>query len=168
MRFIVWAAIAGIALPMPSPVFAQSGAAVPHNAPECSGHGIAVPFNVPLARLCATSIAASNRADRNRYRFAISEVRTKRADVNGDGAMDLVVLLAMCERMACHPTTQGSTVAVIFRDGDTAVASYPKTLGGDAVIVSAGVGFVSVRTMEFGPNDPSCCPSKPRIRRLLF
>lgn len=142
----------------------RDGAAYPRNAVECSGRGVAPAFRASMRALCAKATSDGNDGEE----IVVRDVATKMADINGDRLADLVVVLYVCEPYSCHQTTHRTTLAVLFRNGPISVRSSLRSVEGDARITSVGRGVVTIRSLEIGPDDPHCCPSRVRTHRLTF
>lgn len=145
----------------------KSGWAVPDNDPACEGSSGSVPpaFSGALRQLCSKAIEEENRVASNHFRYHVTDSKIQAADVDGDGLSDLVISLHLCERSACHPTTHASLIGLIYGTPTGAREGPHSIVGGHAEIITAGRSS-TFETLEFGPDDPGCCPTAPRIHRL--
>ena len=129
------------------------------------------------ARMAAQAVTTANERERRSaaangepaeetYRFQASAPIIRYADLDDDGDQDGVVLVGLCEEINCHATTESTVVALIKNDSGALSVAAQRVFEGPGEIVSISGRRVDIQTLEFGPDDPSCCASVKRSHRL--
>ena len=110
--------------------------------------------------------AAAANGESDPYKFAAGERTIKEGDLDGDGDQDAVVLTLICEETNCHATTQSSVAGLLINDGGSWRLATSRVLEGAGSITRLSPAGAVVTTLEFGPDDPSCCASQERVHTI--
>ena len=100
------------------------------------------------------------------WRYQPLNTQSKRADLDRDGDLDAVVLISICEKDSCHPTSNEETIFLLRKDSNIYSLNKKMDLKFKSEIVSIVSGTVTVSTLSYGDNDPTCCPSKRSVLKL--
>lgn len=114
----------------------------------------------------ADLVVAAGGRETDAYEWRVLEEQTRRADFDGDGDEDVVVLANLCETESCHSTTNVAYIALIENNGAEFHSSASRRFGGSSQLGAYRDGGIEVSTLQFGPNDPQCCPSE-RVTEII-
>lgn len=95
------------------------------------------------------------------YRFKADEIRVDRGDFDTDGDDDAVVTIYTCEASNCHSSTRATRIAHLVSAGGGFRVGNNKRYTLRAEITDLwGVNGIEIKATDYGPNDPSCCPTR--------
>lgn len=114
----------------------------------------------------ADLVVAAGGGETDAYEWRVLEEQTRRADFDDDGDEDVVVLANLCEVESCHATTYVAYLALIENNGAGFESAAPRRFAGSSQFGSYRSGGIEVATLQFGPNDPQCCPSD-RVTEII-
>ena len=92
----------------------------------------------------------------------------KDVDLDGDGDLDAVLIITICEMDSCHQTSQLSAVALLENDGKSYNLNWQKNVDFDPEIEQISGPEVTIKSLIYGEQDPQCCPSVPVKTILKF
>ena len=105
------------------------------------------------------------------YRYKADEIRIDRGDFDIDGDDDALVTIYTCEETNCHSSTRATRITHLVSAGTGLRIGHSKRYTLRAQVTDLwGTDGIEVEATDYGPNDPSCCPTKVtkttiRIRR---
>ena len=94
------------------------------------------------------------------FRYQVLDSSIKRGDIDGDGDSDAIILVTTCEKVGCHPTTNGSEVEIVKNNSEKYEVIKRFSVGSSPTVDSIRGGRVMISAMEYGDDDPGCCASE--------
>ena len=94
------------------------------------------------------------------FRYQVLDSSIKRGDIDGDGDSDAIILVTTCEKLGCHPTTNVSEVEIVKNNSEKYEVIKRFSVGSSPTVDSIRGGRVMISAMQYGDDDPHCCPSE--------
>jgi hypothetical protein len=103
------------------------------------------------------------------YRYIADRIEIDRGDFDQDGDVDAAVTIYTCEEVNCHPTTISTRIAFISLDNGHYKLKLYRRFNLRAKINNLWAqDGVEVEVNEYGPDDPSCCPTNKSQTIIMF
>ncbi|WP_461343604.1 hypothetical protein [Brevundimonas sp. GN22] len=94
------------------------------------------------------------------YKHQVDQIEIYRRDLDGNGISDAVAVIYACEEQNCHSTTRSTHIGLLYANANSFEVAHFERYDLRAKIVDLwGADGLVVEAKDYGPNDPSCCPS---------
>lgn len=97
--------------------------------------------------------------------YKLGHKKLLEGDLNGDNLSDLVVELTYCEEGSCNTSTVSTDLLVIAGEPSGKYKSIPIVGIGNGNTTITKSGVIEFTALQYGDDDPTCCPSKEVVSR---
>ena len=107
-------------------------------------------------------LRASGEDPENLYVYSSSYREIREVDLDDDGDLDALILVDACEESSCNTSTRFAKVGLLMNDGSGFELTQVARFDGPTSLRGFTDEGVEVESMTYGPDDPTCCPSKTK------